>query len=526
MANLLASRIQRRRFLQQTSMAAAGALVAPRLTFAQTSALVADTALGKVRGVTIDGVHWFRGIPYGGDTSGRNRFMPPTKPTTWAGVRDCTDWGHIAPRPISNNPPSEYTLAVGWNNYRGGLSEDCLNLNVWTPALRDGGNRAVMVCFHGGGYTSGSANLVALEGQHLVRTGNVVVVNVNHRLGALGYLDLSAFGGPELKNSANVGMLDCVAALEWVRDNIANFGGNPNNVMIFGQSGGGGKCCTLMVMPAAKGLFHRVALQSGSTIRSGRHETAQRNAETLWTKLGVTKGDLAKLQSIPFEQIMATQQNAGPVMDGVVVPRDPFDPDAPAISASVPMIIGTCLEDSSYNINATVTSDADLIAWVETQAAGKGAEVVEAYRAIYPRKTPFMLRGMITTDRGGRRNAVTQAERKSAQGTAPAFMYRWDWPSPAGGGRWGATHGTDLSPSFANPTTPMSMNTAEAQVLSRRIGSAFIAFAKTGNPDNREIPHWPAYDPAKRSVMIFDNQTRVEDDPNRELRRLWDRLMA
>ena len=157
------------------------------------------------------------------------------------------------------------------------MSEDCLNVNVWTPALRDGGNRAVMVCFHGGGYTSGSANLVALEGQHLVRTGNVVVVNVNHRLGALGYLDLSAFGGPELESSANVGMMDCVAALEWVRDNIANFGGNPNNVMISGQSGGGGKCSTLMAMPAAKGLFHRVALQSGSTLRSGRHETAQRS---------------------------------------------------------------------------------------------------------------------------------------------------------------------------------------------------------------------------------------------------------
>ena len=360
MAQMPVSRGARRRFLQQMSFVAAGSLVAPRFTFGQARELVADTTLGKVRGLTIDGIHSFRGIPYGGETAGKNRFMPPTRPRPWTGVRDCTDWGHIAPRPVSSNPPSEYTLAVGWNNNRGGLSEDCLNVNVWTRALRDGGNRAVMVCFHGGGYTSGSANLVALEGQHLVRTGDVVVVNVNHRLGALGYLDLSAFGGPELKSSANVGMLDCVAALEWVRDNIATFGGNPNNVMISGQSGGGGKCSTLMVMPAAKGLFHRVALQSGSTLRSGRHETAQRAAETLWTKLGVAKGDLAKLQSIPFEQVVAAQQNAGPVMDGVVVPRDPFDPDAPAISSNVPMIIGTCLEDSSYNINAPVADDAEL----------------------------------------------------------------------------------------------------------------------------------------------------------------------
>jgi para-nitrobenzyl esterase len=526
MAQMPVSRGARRRFLQQMSFVAAASLVAPRFTFGQARELVADTTLGKVRGLTIDGVHSFRGIPYGGDTAGKNRFMPPTRPRPWTGVRDCTDWGHIAPRPVSSNPPSEYTLAVGWNNNRGGLSEDCLNVNVWTRALRDGGNRAVMVCFHGGGYTSGSANLVALEGQHLVRTGDVVVVNVNHRLGALGYLDLSAFGGPELKSSANVGMLDCVAALEWVRDNIASFGGNPNNVMIFGQSGGGGKCSTLMVMPAAKGLFHRVALQSGSTLRSGRHETAQRAAETLWTKLGVAKGDLAKLQAIPFEQVVAAQQNTGPVMDGVVVPRDPFDPDAPAISSHVPMIIGTCLEDSSYNINAPVADDAELLAWVETQAAGKSAEIVAAYRAIYPKKTAFMLRGMIATDRAGRRNAVTQAERKAAQAVAPAFMYRWDWPAPAANGRWGATHGTDLSPSFANPATPMSMNTPEAQVMARRIGSAFIAFAKSGKPDNPEIPHWPAYDTASRSVMIFDSQTRVDADPNRELRQLWDRLLT
>jgi para-nitrobenzyl esterase len=281
-----------------------------------------------------------------------------------------------------------------------------------------------------------------------------------------------------------------------------------------------------MAMPAAKGLFHRVALQSGSTLRSGRHETAQRSAQAILSRLGVAKGDLAKLQSIPVEQIVAGQQGSGPVMDGVVVPRDPFDPDAPAISATVPMIVGTCLEDASYNITAAVTSDADVAAWVETQAAGKGSEVVAAYRKIYPNKTPFLIRGMIATDRGGRRNAVTLAERKAAQGTAPIFMYRWDWPAPAGGGRWGATHGTDLSPSFANPTTPMSMNTPEAQVLARRIGSAFIAFAKTGTPDNPEVPRWLPYNAAERAVMIFDTHTRVERDPNRDLRLLWDRLMA
>jgi para-nitrobenzyl esterase len=516
----------RRRFLQQASLVAAGAAVAPRLLLSQSGDLVADTTSGKVRGVALEGgVKLFRGVPYGGDTSGRNRFMPPTKVTAWAGVRDCTDWGHIAPQRV-NTTPNEYTLAVGWNNYRGGMSEDCLNVNVWTPGLRDGGRRPVMVCFHGGGYTSGSGNLVALDGDHLVRAGNVVAVNVNHRIGALGYLDLSEFGGPELASSGNVGMMDCVAALQWVRGNIEQFGGDPDNVMISGQSGGGGKCSVLMAMPSAKGLFHRVALQSGSTLRTGRHETTRRNAATLLTRLGITKGDLAKLQAVPFEEIISAQANAGPVLDGVVVPRDPFDPDAPAMSAAVPMMIGTCLEDASYNVSDAVEDDAALGRWLETQYAGKSSEIIAAYRKLYPAKRAFLLRGMIATDRAGRRNAVTQAERKAAQGAAPVFMYRWDWPAPAAGGRWGATHGTDLSPSLHNPTTPMSMNTEEARTMSARIGRACIAFAKSGRPDHAGIPRWPAYTPGDRPVMIFDTNTRVENDPNHALRDLWDTLLT
>jgi para-nitrobenzyl esterase len=515
----------RRQFLQRASLVGAGSVVAPGLVFAQGGDLVADTTNGKVRGVAVDGVKLFRGIPYGGDTSGKNRFMPPPKVAGWAGVRDCTDWGHLAPQRV-NNAPNDYTRMVGWNNYRGGMSEDCLVVNVWTPALKDGGNRTVMVCFHGGGFTSGSGNLVALEGHHLVKTGNVVVVNVNHRLGALGYLDLSAFGGPELATSGVVGMMDCVAALQWVRDNIENFGGNPKSVLIFGQSGGGGKCSTLMAMPSAKGLFHRVALQSGSTLRIARHETAQKNAEALLTKLGVGKGDLTALQGLPFEQIIAAQTNAGPVMDGVVVPRDPFDPDAPAISADVPMLIGTCLEDAGLNMTDWDADEAALESWVDAQVPGKSAEVIAAYRTLYPTKRPYLIKAMIATDRGGRRNSVTQAERKVAQGAAPVYMYRWDWPVPGGGNKWGATHGADLSASFANPTTEMTLNTAEAKIMATRLGSAFISFARSGNPDNRAIPHWPAYNTTERPVMIFDTETRVQNDPNRALRQMWDKLMA
>ena len=406
--------------------------------------LVVNTSGGKVRGVATNGTRLFRGIPYGGDTSGKNRFMPPTAAAPWAGVRDCTDWGHIAPQRVATGTVSDYTRLVGWNNYRGGLSEDCLNLNIWTPATH-GSKRAVMVAFHGGGFTSGSGNLVALEGDHLARNGDVVVVTVNHRLGALGYLDLSALGGADFAASGVAGMMDCAAALAWVQGNIANFGGDPGKVMIFGQSGGGAKCSTLMCMPSAKGLFHQAAMQSGSTIKLTHRDIAQKNAEALLAKLGLGKGDLGKLQTIPFEQIVAAQAAAGPVVDGVVIPRDPFDPDAPAISADVPMIIGTCLEDQGLGMTEWDLGEDGLQSWAETQAPGKSATILLEYRKLYPAKRPFLIKAMIATDKVWRRNAVLQAERKTAQGRAPAYMYRWDWPTPADGGKFGAVHGTDLS---------------------------------------------------------------------------------
>jgi len=486
--------------------------------------LVVETSHGKVQGIVQDGTRLFRGIPYGGDTSGKNRFMPPTRPAKWAGVRDCTDWGHIAPQRVASGTVSEYTRMVGWNNYRGGLSEDCLNLNVWAPI--SGSKRAVMVAFHGGGFTSGSGNLVALEGDHLVREGDVVVVAVNHRLGALGYTDLSALGGPEFVTSGVAGMMDCVAALEWVRDNIANFGGDPGKVMIFGQSGGGAKCSTLMCMPSAKGLFHRAAMQSGSTIKLTHRDVARKNAEALLAKLNLGPGDTARIQSMPFEQIIAAQGQVGPVVDGTVVPRDPFDPDAPAVSADVPMIIGTCLEDQGLNMTDWDIDEAGLKIWIESQVPGQADKVLGAYRRLYPAKRAFLIKAMIATDKAWRRNAVLQAERKTAQGRAPAYMYRWDWPCPAAGGKFGAIHGTDLSMSFANADTDVGTGSPQARLMAKRLGSAYLAFAKTGNPDNANTPHWPAYNVVDRSVMVFDDKTRLEKNPHAELRLMWDQLAS
>jgi para-nitrobenzyl esterase len=411
---------------------------------------------------------------------------------------------------------------VAWNNYRGGMSEDCLVVNVWTPAL-DSKRRAVMVMIHGGGFTSGSGNLVALEGQFMARAGDVVVVTVNHRLGALGYSDLSAFGGPELGLSGMVGMMDIAQALRWVHDNIAAFGGDPTRVAVSGQSGGGGKVSTLLAMPSAAGLIHRAAVQSGSTIRVATHDDAQRNTQEMLNKLGIAKGDLAKLQSLPFEQIIAAQGRVGPVVDGTVLPRQPFDSDAPAVSAKVPMVIGTCLEDFGFGLADKSDTEESLRAYVEEQAPGTAADVIKAYRRQYPNKRPYLIKAMISTDVRVRRNAITQAERKVAQGT-PAYVYRWDWPAPGGGGQWGAVHGTDLSPSMSNPTTAVTENTPAAQMMSRRIGQAFIAFTKTGNPNTSEIPHWPAYDAQRRPTMIFDTNTRVVNDPDRDIRLMWDRL--
>ena len=530
MTKLLERNHSRRDLLRSAACVISGAVAAPQLVIAEGGEEVVETKHGRIRGVTIDSIKWFRGIPYGADTGGKNRFMPPQEPANWSGIRDCTDWGHLAPQRVNPNP-SVYTKYVGWNNYRGGMSEDCLVVNVWTPAVRGNRKRPVMFIIHGGGFTSGSGNLEALEGQHLEKAANMVVVTVNHRLGMLGFLDLSAFGGQELSTSGNAGMMDLVLALQWVRDNIAQFGGDPGNVTITGQSGGGGKCSHLMAMPSARGLFHKVAVQSGSTLKTGRHEQRQKDAEGLWTKLGIAKGDLAKLQSVPFKEIIENQTNAGPVLDGNVVPRDPFDPDAPAISADVPMIIGTCLEDWGFTITDTSDDDASLRKWVQGQLRTVKAEeqadaVLALYRKHYPQKNAFLLRAIIASDRSVRRNAVTQAERKAAQGAAPVYMYRWDWPAHGEGAHWGATHGADLSPAFANPTTAMTGNSPGGKRVTQQLSSSFAAFAKTGNPKNSNIPAWTPYDPSRRAVMVFDGQTRQVNDPDRELRELWDKISA
>jgi para-nitrobenzyl esterase len=531
----------RRRFLKQASLALAGAPAGVLLSLDSRRARagpspekaesIADTRAGRVRGRTVEGIHVFKGIPYGASTAGKSRFLPPTPPERWSGVRDALDWGHVAPQPYPAGR-IDYVRLIRWTEQPGGQSEDCLVLNVFTPGLKDGGKRPVMVSFHGGGFVTGSSGAAGYDGAPLARFGNVVVVTINHRLGSLGYLHLADLGAPPaFARSGVAGMLDCVAALEWVRDNIEAFGGDPGNVMIFGQSGGGAKVCALMAMPSAKGLFHRAAIQSGSALRLTPRETATRAAEKMIAQIGLDKSRLGELQDVPFEMMIAAQVTLSaqtpptgfsPVIDGTVLPRHPFEPGAPEISADVPVIVSTTLDDAALGRTDFGLDEAGLLAEVKTLAGDSAERILTAYRRSYPNVAPFLLLCRMLTDRSGRRSAVTLAERKAAQGRAPAYMYLFAWPSPAYDGKFGAVHGIDVGLAFHQAASQgITGGGPEARVLADQLASAWVAFARTGNPNAKGLPEWPAYTAESRATMVFDSKTRVEKDPGGELRLLW-----
>jgi para-nitrobenzyl esterase len=486
-----------------------------------------DTCYGRLRGVDKQGIKVFKGIHYGGSTAGKGRFMPPLKPASWTGVRDALEFGPVAPQPRSD--AGAYARLIGWDNHPGGMSEDCLVLNVWTPAL-DGARRPVMLSIHGGGFTSGSGSTPGYSGEPLARAGDVVVVTVNHRLGVLGCLHLGDLGAPaELAQSSLVGMLDLVAALEWVRDNIERFGGDAGNVTIFGQSGGGAKTTVLMALPAARGLFHRAGVQSGSALRMSERKNATRSAEALLAHLGIERSRSAELQEVPVEKLIAAQVAIGaqdrrnafwPVVDGKELPRHPFDPRAPEISADVPMIIGTTLDDAGMRTGDV--DEARLRSWAGTRFGERAEKILSAYQRHYPATRPNLIQARILTDLGGRRSASTQAARKAALGRAPAYLYLFTWPTPALGGRLGAVHGVDVGMTFNNARGAMGGDTPEAHALAKRFSDAWIAFARTGNPNHPGIPEWPAYAAETRPTMIFDNEIVMRHDPLRELRLLWE----
>jgi para-nitrobenzyl esterase len=483
--------------------------------------VILPTAAGSVRGRTIDGIHVFKGVRYGADTSTR-RFRPPVAPGAWTGVRDAIEFGPIAPQ-----------LSTGGR----AISEDCLHLNVWTPALSDGGKRPVMVWFHPGAFSSGTSNEAESDGERLSRRGNVVVVTVNHRLNVLGHLYLAEFGGDDYADSGNVGLLDLVLALRWVRDHADALGGDPRNVTVFGQSGGGAKIATLMAMPAARGLFHRALTMSGQQITASRKATAVKHAEQFLAALGLTPSRARELETLPLEQLVKASRAPaymGPVTDGRSLPRDPFDPDAPPLSADIPMILGNTHGETRTLIGRGDPAIFELT-WETLQAKleanspfmgglNRGA-VIAAYRQWHPSYSPADVFFAATTASRSWRGQVIEADRRAAQPVASGhtWVFQFNWRTPIDGGRWGAHHGLDVPFVFDNAAiVPEKVGTgSDARRLADLMSDMCLAFARTGNPNTTGLLQWPVYDLSRRATMVFDTDTTLVDDPRGNERRLF-----
>jgi para-nitrobenzyl esterase len=493
----------------------------------------ADTAAGKVRGVINSGIRQFKGVPYGASTAGANRFMPPREPTPWRGVRDCVGYGPVSPQ-IASARDNDYARLIQFdlNTALGGMSEDCLHLNIWTPGLADGLRRPVLVQFHGGGFAIASANAPLYDGTRLAALGDVVVVAVTHRLASFGYLNLADAGAPaEFSAAGAAGLLDLIAALEWVRDNIAAFGGDPAQVMIFGQSGGGWKVSALLAAPAARGLFHRAAIQSGSLLHHQMREAAARAATAFIGRLGVGRSNFSKLQTLPFEQLLAAQAEVGvaafaPVLDGVHLPAHPSEPGALAMSADIPLIISTTLDDAGLFYDEFDLNERQLSAKLHAAYGERATPLLARYREGWPHKSPFLLHAQIVTDATFRFCAYVQAERKASQGAAPVYMYLWEWPSPSFDGKLGAAHAIDVAASLGNDHNAIiGGGSSGAREHCQALSRAWIAFARTGNPNHQSVPRWPPFDVTSRATLMLSTEHRVVTDPYREFRLAWNDIL-
>jgi para-nitrobenzyl esterase len=537
--------MDRRTFIATSGVAAAGLIIGRREVWAQTGqgtpgATVA-TAAGKVRGLLIDKkIHAFRGVPYGASTAGARRFLPPVKPQPWTGVRDAFELG-------LRSPLVDSVLVPEWRplNLREPMGEDCLNLNVWTPSVNDdrAGTRPVMVWLHGGGYAAGSPGMIAYDGANLARKHDVVVVGITHRLNAFGFMYLAELGGDTFADASNAGMRDIIAGLEWIRDNIASFGGDPGSVTVFGQSGGAGKVSTLLGMPAAQGLFHKAVAQSGSAVTSMPATAATQGAEAFMARLGLKRDQVEELQKLPMERLLdALQPRSGgpstlrgpqgrpeqgrgatgsgradaergargdepgrggrgaggggfaasPVVDGKSLPRDVFNPTATTLSADIPLLIGSTETEVTWNVNTDYTPPADDAALrerVKRTLRGDNDAQVEKLLAIYkkgrPKASNLDLALIIETDASQFRSGTdTEAQRKAALGKAPVYVYRFQWYSPVSGGRLRAMHCMDIPFVFENVDLCKTVvgDGQDRHALADKMSSAWVAFARTGNP--------------------------------------------
>jgi para-nitrobenzyl esterase len=519
--------MNRRTFLKQTSLLAVPATVALARGQSSRDSVVADTAFGKVRGEEVQGIKIFKGVPYGATTAGQNRFMPPMDPAPWTGVRDALHYGPSTPQ---SDPGRAHA----------GLpeSEDCLVLNVWTPALKDGRKRPVLFWCHGGGFVSGSGSSPGTDGANLARRGDVVVVTINHRLNVLGFTYLAEFGGSDFASSGDVGMLDIVHALRWVRNNIEQFGGDPKTVMIFGQSGGGRKVGTLLAMPSAKGLFHRAVIESGPTIKLVEREQAIRDAQMLLAKLNVGKAQVRDLQKMPVDRIMGAYfavvndmggqdqmtQGFSPTVDGSAVPQHPFDPAASPISADVPLMLGSTRTEmtlfSESDPAAFSLDEAGMRSRLKNLAGDSSDTLIDVYRKVNPRATPSDLYFLIESDYRYGAPVMKIAERRAALSKGPVHLYYFTWETPVEGGRLKSPHTIEIPFAFDNVqiSRQLTGGGADAMALADKLSDTWIAFARTGDPNTPKLPHWPAFNAAERPTMVINNESKVVGDPLREQR--------
>ena len=534
--------MKRRDFLKCTSVfAASGSVLLRELSAQDVKYVTAETIYGKIRGVDNNGIKIFKGIPYGASTAGANRFMAPAEPAKWTGVRDALEYGHSAPQrdPAAPPPPTGALTISGQGLPAEG--EDCLVLNVWTPSAGSGASsgrkRPVMFWCHGGGFASGSGSSPDNDGTNLARRGDVVVVTINHRLNVLGFANLSEFSR-DFAASGDAGMLDIVQALKWVRANISEFGGDPNTVMIFGQSGGGRKVETLLAMPSAKGLFHRATIESGAAIKVIDRDVAVRNSELLLAKLGIEKTNVRELQKLPVEKIMAAhfavikdhpgvdQATAGlsPTVDGKILPQHPFHPNASPVSADVPVMIGCTRTEmtlfSTNDASAFSLNDDQMRGRVKDLLGGQAPGIVDLYKKLNPSASPSDVYFLIASDYRYGAPTMKVAERRAALGKAPVYLYYFTWETPVQGGRLKSPHTMEIPFAFDNVkiSARMTGGGADAMALADKVSDAWIAFARTGNPNTPKLPSWPAFNAKDRATMVIDNVSKVVNDPLREQR--------
>lgn len=536
------SKIDRRSFIA----GAAGVGVA--VAHAAAAGPVVETSLGKVRGASSRGVYSFRGIRYAAPTGGPNRFRPPQPAQPWAGVRDALAFASQAPqrnpRPPSGPPavilpqllpprppgaPAPSVAAEG---------EDCLFLNVWTAGLGASRRRPVMVWLHGGFFYSGSG--ASIDGTSLASRGDVVVVSVNHRLNVFGYTHLDDIGGDAFAHSGNAGMLDIVAALGWVRENIERFGGDPARVMVFGASGGGMKTAFIMASPRARGLIHRAGVQSGPGLRFIERERANEATERLLHELGMKRSDAERLRTLPVEQLLDAYfrlhwkdptaefrqlSRFGPVVDGEILPQHPFDPQAAALAARIPLLIGWNRDEMTFFMGADPAGfdldEAALKTRMQMLFGAAADRITAAYRKAVPQATPSRLYIQAWSDYSIMDRTILQAERQAAAG-APVYLYRFDRGTPVLGGKLGSMHTLEGHYVFDNTEAQkvITGGGTEAARLANRMSTAWVSFAANGDPNSAqsELPHWPVYDASRRATMIFNDESRVVDDPTREER--------